>query len=220
MFILGLTGSIGMGKSVAAGMFRRLGVPVHESDAAVHQALSRGGSAVSAIAAAFPGVVRQGAVDRGRLAAIVIGKPQQLRRLEAIVHPLVYRSQFAFLAHWARQRAGLVVLDIPLLFETGGDKRCDAVAVISAPHFLQRQRVLRRPRMTERKFAAILREQMADSEKRRRADFVIPSGLGRRMTWRHISRLVKVLRYRTGRAWPRQFLAHMTKGRMDARDCA
>jgi dephospho-CoA kinase len=191
MIILGLTGSLGMGKSTAAGMFRRLGVPVHDSDAAVHRLLGRRGAAVAAVAAAFPGVTRaDGAVDRPALGARVFGDGAALKRLERILHPLVRRSQQRFLAAARARRAPLVVLDVPLLFETGGERRCDAVAVVSAPAFLQRRRVLARPGMSEERFRSVLAKQMPDWEKRRRADFVLPSGLGRAVTFRRIKRLV------------------------------
>lgn len=180
--LVGLTGSIGMGKSTAAGMLSALGYPVFDADAAVHRLLGPGGAAVSAVAEAFPGAIRAGRVDRGALGQAVFGEPEALRRLEAILHPLVRREREAFLAHAARNRARAVVLDIPLLFETGGEGRCDRVIVVSAPAFLQRQRVLARPGMTEEKFRAILAHQMPDAEKRRRADAVVMTGLGKRAT--------------------------------------
>jgi len=202
MVILGLTGSIGMGKSTAAAMLRDMGVPVYDSDAAVHALLGPGGTAVPDIETAFPGVVRDGAVDRQALGRQVFDDPAALRRLEAIVHPLVRRMEGRFLRRAAAARQSLVVLDIPLLFETGGDVRCDATAVVSAPAFLQRQRVLARPGMTEEKLAGVLARQMPDAEKRRRADFVVPTGLGRRITRTAFASIVASLRRRTGRHWP------------------
>lgn len=199
MKILGLTGSIGMGKSTAAAMLRRLGVPVHDADATVHRLLARGGAAVAQIERAFPGVVRDGAVDRQELGRRVFGQPAELRRLEAILHPLVRRAETAFLKRHRRTGTRLVVLDIPLLFETGGDRRCDAVAVVSCPAFLQAQRVLRRPGMNPGKLAAIRAQQMPDGEKRRRADFVLPSGAGKAPVLRGLKRIVTVLR-QTSRA--------------------
>jgi dephospho-CoA kinase len=194
MIILGLTGSLGMGKSTAAGMFRRLGIPVHDSDAAVHRLLGRRGGAVAAVAAAFPGAKRaDGAIDRPALGARVFGDEAALRRLERILHPLVRRSQQRFLAAARARRAPLVVLDVPLLFETQGERRCDAVVVVSAPAFLQRQRVMARPGMSDARLRAVLEKQMPDREKRRRADFVLPSGLGRAVTFRRIKRLVAAL---------------------------
>jgi dephospho-CoA kinase len=176
MFILGLTGSIGMGKSTTAAMFRKFGVPVHDADAAVHRLYS--GKAAPLIEAAFPGVVRDGVVDRAMLAPLVLGKPEAMERLEAIVHPLVRAEEQTFLRTAAASRHRLVVLDIPLLFETGGQGRVDAVVVVSAPVDVQRQRVMARPGMTEERFANILKKQMPDAEKRRLAHFVVDSGQG------------------------------------------
>ncbi len=191
--ILGLTGSIGMGKSEAARMFRRLGVPVFDADAAVHRLMARGGAAVAAIDAAFPGAVRDGAVDRPALGAQVFDKPASLRRLEAIVHPLVRAERAKFLARARARRVPLVVLDVPLLFETGGEEHCDAVMVVTAPAAVQRARVLARANMTAEKFAAILNQQTPDREKRRRADFVVPTGMGKRVTLNAIRRIVTML---------------------------
>lgn len=176
MWILGLTGSIGMGKSATARLFRDMGVPVHDADASVH-ALYRG-AAVEPVEAAFPGVTRDGAIDRPSLGARVLADPEAMKRLEAIVHPLVRAEEEAFLAKARGAGARLVVLDIPLLFETGGGKRVDAVAVVSAPKAVQRARVLERPGMTNEKFEAIVEKQMPDAEKRRRAHFVIDTGRG------------------------------------------
>jgi len=194
MRVLGLTGSIGMGKTTAARMLRRMGLPVHESDAAVHRLMAPGGAAVAPIAAAFPGVVRNGAVDRALLGARVFADPALLRRLERIVHPLVRRASERFLKHARRQHRSLAVLDVPLLFEGGGDRRCDLVVVVSAPAFVQRARVLARPGMTEAKLAGILARQMSDAEKRRRADLVVPTGLGRAVTWRRLAAALAVAR--------------------------
>jgi len=199
--ILGLTGSIGMGKSTAAAMFRHDGIAVHDADAVVHDLLGRGGAAVPAVAQAFPEAVRDGAVDRKALGALVFGKPEALRRLEAILHPLVRRRMRRFLQQAGRRGDRLVVLDIPLLFETGGERFCDAVAVVSAPQLLQRQRVLARPGMTEKKFAAILAAQMPDREKRRRADQVVPTGLGRRPARLALRALRRRVLARPGRRW-------------------
>ena len=173
MFILGLTGSIGMGKTAAARQFRRLGIPVHDSDAAVHGLMRKGGGAVAAVGKAFPGVVVDGAVDRKELGRRVYGDAAALKRLEAILHPMVRDSSRRFLGFHARQRTPAVVLDVPLLFETGGEFRCDAVAVVSAPYREQRRRVLARPGMTEQRFQEILDHQIPDYLKRRAADFVI-----------------------------------------------
>jgi dephospho-CoA kinase len=180
MKVIGLTGSIGMGKSTAARMLRRLGIPVHDADAAVHRLMGKGGRAVAAIAAAFPGTVITGRVDRPALGAKVFGHPAELRRLEKILHPLVQAETQRFIRRQQARQQKLVVLDIPLLFETGGEQRCDAVIVVTAPRFLQRARVLARPRMTPARLAEIEALQMPDREKRRRADFVIETGHGYR----------------------------------------
>src|SRR5262245_23062525 len=176
MFILGLTGSVGMGKSTTTRFFAEAGVPVHDADAAVHRLYE--GEAVPAIEAAFPGTTADGKVDRAKLAACVLGDDGALKRLEAIVHPLVRLSEQRLLAEAEGRGEKVAVLDIPLLFETGSDARVDAVVVVSAPPEVQRARVLERPGMTEDKFAAILAKQMPDAEKRRRADFVVDTSRG------------------------------------------
>lgn len=175
-FRLGLTGSIGMGKSTTAGLFRELGVPVHDADAAVHALYGEEG--VAPVEAAFPGVTQGGRVDRTLLGARVLGDDAAMKRLEAIVHPLVRAREIAFLQRAAASGADVAVLDIPLLYETGAEGRVDAVLVVTAPESVQRARVLARPGMTEDKFAAILSRQLPDSEKRRRADHVIDTGHG------------------------------------------
>jgi len=176
MFILGLTGSLGMGKSTTAGFFAEAGVPVHDADAVVHRLYE--GEAAPAIEAAFPGTTVGGKVDRSTLAARVVDDPAALRRLEAIVHPMVSDAKERFLREAQARGAKVVVLDIPLLFETGGDQRVDAVVVVSAPGDVQRQRVLARPDMTADKLDALLARQVADSEKRQRADFVVDTSQG------------------------------------------
>ena len=176
MFILGLTGSVGMGKSATAAMFAEEGVPVHDADAAVHRLYS--GAAAAAIEAAFPGTTQDGTVDRAKLGLRVLGDPAAMLRLEEIVHPLVRREEERFLADAEKNGATIAVLDIPLLFETGGEKRCDAVVVVSAPEDVQRERVLARPGMTAEKFKAILAKQMPDEEKRAKADFVVDTSGG------------------------------------------
>jgi dephospho-CoA kinase len=177
-FVIGLTGSIGMGKSETARMFARLGVPVHDADATVHALYDKGGLAVAAIADAFPEAVKDGAVDRAALARRVSGDEAAMRRLEALVHPLVVRERGEFLAGAAKAGARFVLFDIPLLFETGREKDVDAVVVVSAPHEVQRARVLARPDMSEERFAAIHARQVSDAEKRAKADFVIETGEG------------------------------------------
>lgn len=176
-FVLGLTGSIGMGKSATAALFREHGIPVHDADAAVHALYGPGGDAAAAIGRTFPGSLGpDGAVDRTRLRAAVLGDPARLAALEAIVHPLAQAAARDFLA--AHRDAPLVLLDIPLLFETGAAARCDAVLVVTAPPEVQRARVLARPGMDAASFAAILAKQMPDAEKRARADLVIDTSLG------------------------------------------
>ncbi|MEQ9608981.1 MAG: dephospho-CoA kinase [Kiloniellaceae bacterium] len=194
MLVIGLTGSIGMGKSTAAATLQRLGLPVHDAAAAVHRRMERGGAAVAAVSAAFPGVEQDGAVDRGLLGATVLDDDTAMKRLEAILHPLVRAEARRFLAQQARLRRPLAVLDIPLLFETGGDKLCDAVIVVSAPPFIQRARVMRRRGMTEAKFQAILARQMPDAEKRRRADFVVQTGLNKAHSLHQLVGIVRLLK--------------------------
>ncbi len=201
MFILGLTGSIGMGKSTAAAQLRRLGLPVHDADAAVHALMGPGGAAVAAVGAAFSGVVKNGAVDRQALGAKVLGDDAAIRRLEAILHPLVRRSEKKFLAACARRGVALVVLDIPLLFETGGDARCDAVLVVHCRPALQRRRVLARPGMTEKKFESILARQIPAQEKIRLADFAVNTGIDRHTALMDLKRIVKLLSGCKGRVW-------------------
>ena len=173
MFVLGLTGSIGMGKSTTAGFFRAAGVPVHDSDATVHRLYE--GEAVAAVEAAFPGTAVDGRIDRSRLSERLVGDPEAIKRLEAIVHPLVRAATQRFLDEQAARGARIVVLDIPLLFETGGERRVDAVVVVSAPAEVQRGRVLGRAGMTEGRLDTLLARQMSDADKRARAHFVVDS---------------------------------------------
>lgn len=196
-FILGLTGSIGMGKSTTAQLFRERGIPVHDADASVH-ALYRG-RAVAPIGAAFDGVVVDGAVDRQRLSAAVLGKPESLRRLEAIIHPLVREEEEAFLRRCRQAGAGLAVLDVPLLLETGGEARCDAVLVVSAPAEIQRQRVLARPEMTPEKLAALLARQLPDERKRASAHFIVDTSRGVLAARRQVGSILRAFAGRPGR---------------------
>ncbi|HKW53967.1 MAG TPA: dephospho-CoA kinase [Stellaceae bacterium] len=196
MIVLGLTGSVGMGKSTAAAMLRQLGVPVHDADATVHRLMAPGGLAVAAVAKAFPDMRRKdGGIDRAALGRRVFVDARALQRLERILHPLVRQSQRRFLDAACARRAPLVVLDVPLLFEGGGDALCDKVMVVSAPAAVQRARVMARPGMTEARFRAIMAKQMPDREKRRRADYIVPSGLGRALTYRKLKRIVRELRH-------------------------
>lgn len=176
MIVLGLTGSIGTGKSTTAAMFRDLDIPVHDADATVHD-LYRG-EAVQPVAARFPGALKDGVIDRKALSALLAEAPEGFHDLEAIIHPLVRAREAAFLAREREKGAPLVVLDIPLLYETGGEARVDKVVVVTCDPQTQRARVLARPGMTEEKFRLILSRQMPDAEKRRRADFIIDTGRG------------------------------------------
>ncbi len=198
MIVLGLTGSIGMGKSTAANTFRRLRVPVFDADAAVHRLQGRGGAAVRPIEAAFPGTTREARggryVEREALRSRVLGDPAALTRLERIVHPLVRAAVRRFLPAARRRGERLAVLDIPLLFETGGERRVDQVLVVSAPAAIQRARVLARGGMTPERLAAILARQMPDAQKRKHADHVVETGLSRHAAQRHIRRIVRELR--------------------------
>ncbi len=202
MVILGLTGSIAMGKSTTAAMLRRMGIPVHDSDAVVRALLAKDGAGVDPVARVFPDMVTDGQVDRHALGARVFADPAALKTLESLLHPLVTARTLAFLRRAALTGAPLVVLDIPLLFETGADRRCDATIVVSASALIQRQRVLSRPGMDAAKLAGILARQMPDSEKRRRADFVIPTGLGRGVALRALAGVLRLARTIRGRHWP------------------
>lgn len=188
MFVVGLTGSIGMGKSTTAAMFAAEGVPVNDADAVVHE-LYRG-KAVALVGAAFPQAIVDGIVDRNRLSAAVLGDPAALKRLEAIVHPLVREAETEFLARHRAAGTPLVVLDIPLLFEVGAEGRVDRIVVVSAPADVQRSRVMARPGMTVEKFEAILAKQVPDAEKRARADFVIDTGRGLEAARRDVVRII------------------------------
>jgi len=194
MIVIGLTGGIGMGKSTAAAVFRRAHIPVFDADTAVHRMQARGGAAVRAIAAAFPGCVRNGAVDRTLLRRAVFGQPEALRRLEAILHPMVRRAELDFLARARRAGRPIAVLDIPLLFETRGERLTDLVVVVSAPAALQRHRVALRRGMSQADAAGLIARQMPDREKRRRADVVIQTGLSRRHAQARLVRLIAELR--------------------------
>ncbi|MFM8681546.1 MAG: dephospho-CoA kinase [Alphaproteobacteria bacterium] len=201
MLLVGLTGSIAMGKSVASRILRRARIPVHDADAAVHALMARGGGAVEALEQAFPGCVREGAVDRAILRQRISGDAAAKRRLEAIVHPLVRAATRRFVARHARARRAVVVLDIPLLYETRAEDGLDAVLVVSAPAWLQRARALRRPGMTPELLAAFLAWQVADAQKRRRADAVATSALGQARTRRDLLAALRAISTRAGRAW-------------------
>jgi dephospho-CoA kinase len=194
MRVIGLTGGIGMGKSTAAKAFRRARLPVFDADAAVHRLQARGGRAVRAIGDAFPGTVVDGAVDRQRLRGAVLGNPDALRRLEAILHPMVRQAERAFIARARRARQRAVVLDIPLLLETGGHRRVDTVVVVSAPRAVQIHRVRQRRRMSAADIEAVIARQMPDRDKQRYANIVVRTGLSRHHALRTLRRLIQELR--------------------------
>ncbi len=190
MRIIGLTGGIGMGKSTAAAVFRRAHLPVFDADATVHSLQARGGAAVAPIGAAFPNTIRDGAVDRAALRQAVLGRPEALARLEAIVHPLVRAEERRFVARARRRGCRAVVLDIPLLLETGGADRVDTLVVVTAPRSLQASRVAARRGLTPDQVGAMIARQMPDAEKRRLADIVVHTGLSRRHAQRALRRLI------------------------------
>jgi dephospho-CoA kinase len=196
-FVLGLTGSIGMGKSATAATFRRFGVPVHDADAAVHALYA--GRAAPLIDEIFPGTVTDGVVDRTVLSQRVISSPESIAALEKIVHPLVREEEMRFLATAAAAAVPVVVLDIPLLLETGGAERCDAILVVTAPADVQRARVRMRPDMTDEKFSAIVAKQMPDAEKRRRAHFLVDTGTGFAAAERQVGDILRAIASRPGR---------------------
>jgi dephospho-CoA kinase len=196
-FILGLTGSIGMGKSTTADIFRRLGHPVHDADAEVHALYS--GAAAPLIEEAFPETTKDGVVDRAALGKAVVGNAEAMARLEAIVHPLVRESRDAFIAKAEKERAPVAALDIPLLLETGGEAGCDAVLVVSAPAEVQRERVMARSGMTQERFEALRDRQMPDAEKRARAHFVVDTSRGRAAAEHQVRDILRALAGRSGR---------------------
>jgi dephospho-CoA kinase len=199
MITVGLTGSIGMGKSTTAEMFAAQGAPVYDADAEVRRLYAAGGAAVPLVEAAFPGVAVDGAIDRGLLGARVLGKPEALAQLNGIVWPLMGAARAAFFEHARAQHAPIVVLDIPLLFETNGEKNVDATVVASAPAEMQRERVLARPGMTVEKFEAILAAQMPDAEKRARADYVVDTSRGLDAAREQVAAILADLRVRANR---------------------
>ena len=191
---LGLTGSIGMGKTTTAKLFLEAGAPVYDADAAVHEIYAKGGAAVGPIGEAFPAAIIEGAVDRPALREIVLKESQALERLNKIVHPLVGQSQITFRQQAVSSGAPVAILDIPLLFETGGDKACDYVAVVSAPAHIQRARVMMRASMSEEEFEIILAKQMPDAEKRARADFMISSAFGIEFAQAQVSSIMELMK--------------------------
>lgn len=210
MLLIGLTGSIGMGKSETAKMFRDFGVPVYDADAAVHKLYEKGGKAVELLRAAFPSAIVDDAVDRKVLSRCVLGLPEEMKKLEAIVHPLVGEVQMEFLTDNLKAGAPMVVLDIPLLYETGGEKRVDVVVVVSAPYDIQKTRVLARPDMDEAKFAAIHAKQVPDEEKRKRADFIVETDKGLDHARAQVAAIIEALKGRPGKVLKERLAAGST----------
>ena len=194
MIVLGVTGSIAMGKSTVTTMLSHLNNPLHDADKTVHELMSVNGKAYYEIERNFPGAIQVNGVDRIKLGQEVFGDPEKLKQLENILHPLVREARNRFVKQQSRYKSRLVILDVPLLYETGGDKDCDKVLVVSAPYFIQKQRALARNGMTQTKFHDILQLQLPDHEKRRRADVVIPTGLGKAHTYRILKRLIRDLK--------------------------
>jgi dephospho-CoA kinase len=193
MMVIGLTGSIGMGKSTAAKILGAMGFPIYSADRAVHEVLKKGGKAVPAVAKLFPETLKKGGIDRKCLGRAVFGKPRKLRQLEKIVHPLLKQAERLFLQKARQNKHPAAILEIPLLFETGGEKRCDITLCVTAPRKIQRMRVLSRKDMTEDKLRAILARQMPDAEKRTRADFIVPTGKGLHTTKQHLHDILRKL---------------------------
>ena len=198
MIVLGVTGSIAMGKSTVSTMLSRMNNPIHDADKTAHGLMDVNGKAHHEIAKRFPRVVEFNSVDRIKLGREVFGNSEKLKQLENILHPLVREARDSFIRQQNRYKSRLVILDVPLLYETGSDKHCHKVLVVSAPYFIQRQRVLARQGMTQTKFHDILRRQLPDHEKRRRADFIVPTGLGKAYTYRLLKRLMRNLRETKG----------------------
>jgi len=193
MIVLGVTGSIAMGKSTVSTMLSRMNNPMHDADKTVHDLMKVNGKAYYEIAKRFPRAIETNSVDRTRLGQEVFGNPEKLKELENILHPLVREARDNFIRQQYRYRSRLAILDVPLLYETGGDKHCHKVLVVSAPYFIQRQRVLARQGMTQTKFHDILKRQLPDYEKRKRADFIVPTGLGKAYTYKALKRLMRSL---------------------------
>ena len=193
MIVLGVTGSIAMGKSTVTAMLSHLNNPIHDADKTVHDLLNVNGKAYNEVVKNFPGSVEGYRVNRIKLGREVFGDPEKLEQLENILHPLVREARDKFIRRQSRRRSRLIILDVPLLYETGGNNHCDKILVVSAPYFIQRQRALARQGMTQRKFHDILKQQMPDHEKRKRANFIVPTGLGKAYTYRVLKRLMRDL---------------------------
>jgi dephospho-CoA kinase len=207
MYILGLTGSIGMGKTTAARAFKTLGIPVYDADTTIHKLMNENNAVVAEIKKIFPEAVKNNIIDRNILGSMVFGDMSILRELEKILHPRARVLQYKFMRCAAKNRQNMIVLDIPLLFETKGDQFCDAVIVVSAPSFVQRSRVLARANMTEKKFIEICNRQLSDKEKRIRANYIIPTGLGKSVSLTYIKKIIKDVKTKNGYKWlPRKGL--------------
>jgi len=193
MVIIGLTGSIGMGKSTAAKILRDLGFPIYDADATVHALLKKGGKAVAPVAKLFPQTLKHDGIDRKLLGRAVFGQPKKLQQLEHIIHPLMRSVERAFLQKVRIAEAHAAILEIPLLFETGAEKRCDVTLCVTAPRAIQKARVLSRPGMNKEKLRAILARQMPDAEKRKKADYVVPTGKGIAATKKHLREILREL---------------------------
>tara|TARA_B100000700_G_C15013345_1_gene842094 strand:+ start:865 stop:1485 length:621 start_codon:yes stop_codon:yes gene_type:complete len=196
MIVLGVTGSIAMGKSTVAAMLSTLNIPIHDADKTVHKLFNKNGEAYHRLVKIFPEAEVADGIDRAKLGQEVFGKPAKLKQLENLLHPLVRKARDEFIKKQNRYKTKLIILDVPLLYETGGDKICDKVLVVSAPFFIQRQRALSRKGMTQEKFFDILKRQLPDHEKRKRADFILPTGLGKAYTYRTLKRMVRDLKNR------------------------
>ena len=201
MIKIGITGSIAMGKTTAARHFQRAGIWVYDSDLAVHGLLSKGGEAVDIISKDFPEVIKNRSVDRGLLGELVFNNKMAIRKLEAILHPLVRKQQIKFLSKATRNRQKFAVLDVPLLFETGGDKNCDFTACVSAPTFLQYMRAMRRPKMTRSKLRGIIEFQIPNEIKCQKADFIIRSGLSIKSSLYDVKTIIAFLKMKTSKSW-------------------
>ncbi len=197
MHVLGLTGSVGMGKSTTAALFKEAGIPVHDADAVVHRLMGPAGQAVAKVEAAFPGTAGPNGIDRKKLGQIVFGETSKLRQLEGILHPLVTKDREKFLFQAGIRRAKLVVFDVPLLFETSGEALCDATVLVTAPHFVQTARFLARPGMTSARLSEIRKKQMSDAAKRRLARYIVPTGRGKRPVRLFVNSLIRDLKPET-----------------------
>ena len=201
MYILGLTGSIGMGKTTAARAFKNLGIPVYYADATIHRIMNENSTVVAAIKSIFPEAVKNNSIDRIILGSIVFENISALKELEKILHPCAKVLQYKFMRWAAKNRYNMIVLDVPLLYETKGDQFCDAVIVVSAPSFIQRSRVFARANMTEKKFIEICNRQLSDKEKRCKANYIIPTGLGKSVSLAYIKKIIQDVKTKNSRKW-------------------